>query len=140
MTENPNLKESGAVNIDPAALLGVVLAGALTTAFADDSPYNWAGLAIGVTLLLVLHAFDSKSDIKMQKSANNWLKKVVCYFTFGAVWSLCFMLIAGPLLELNAGTLGKGKTGVTDINYLIVWAMATLIVSCLRFKRQLPWK
>ncbi len=122
--------------IDPAALLGVALAGAVTMTLGEGEWELWSSF-IGLTLLLVLHAYHGIPRRRSAQSA-----------AFGAVWGLCFNLVIGVVLEVMfdlgpyeqrrlAFSLGctGGDSPIrgcahfhwVDITGFVVWLLATVL-------------
>lgn len=72
---------------DQTALLGVVLAAALTV-FVVPGAWGWISCCLGVTLLLIIVAYDCEED-------KSWLHLLA----FSAVFGMCFLLATGVFLE-----------------------------------------
>jgi hypothetical protein len=128
---NQETRESRVDGVDPAALLGVALAGALSTTVGDGS-YTLGSAAIGITLLLLLHTFDTKSDTDVYKQSGSRRYLSSSFWTFGAVWALCFMLVIAPGIEWLNGNYGAKESSV-DPSYLPLWLLFTVLVSIYRF-------
>jgi hypothetical protein len=72
---------------DQTALLGVVLAAALAV-FVIPGSWGWLNLALGVTLLLVLHAYD-------RDPSKRWSHLLA----FGVVAGMCWVVATGVFAE-----------------------------------------
>lgn len=90
--------EAGARTWSPAdqtALLGVILAAALAV-FVVPGSWDWLNFALGITLLVVLHAFERDPD-------TSWLHLLA----FGLVAGMCWVLATGVFAELLFAQLGR---------------------------------
>jgi hypothetical protein len=72
------------------AVLAVIFAGVITVITANpDRPYTPGDIVIGLTLLLILHAYDVKegNDERLQTMA------------FAAAWALSFLILVGYVIN-----------------------------------------
>lgn len=91
---------------EQTALLGVALAAALAV-FVVPGAWDWVNVALGVTLLLVLIAYDRDPE-------TSWPHLLA----FGAVWGMCCVVMTGFFFELGLEAYGREPSG-PDFNRVL---------------------
>jgi hypothetical protein len=115
------------------AVVGVALAGALASILGRGD-WTWASVALGITLLLVLHAFDDPTDTDP-----------AVHLAFSAVWSLVALVALGlPLqwVDRHDWIGGENLAGYAFVIWLLLTATWTLWGVGLRasVRRGLQWR
>jgi hypothetical protein len=85
------MKSRDVDHVDPAALGGAAIAAVLAI-MLTKGPYDWLNVVEGVTLVLILFAYQSNRPRNLPQS-----------MAFGAVVALVFLPIIGVALELIRG-------------------------------------
>jgi hypothetical protein len=106
------------------AVLGVVVAGVISTV-VEPGVYTWGSTVIGLTLVLVLVAYDDHRDGTAWQSA-----------AYAAAWAFSVELVPGfllnhllfdpPFLRSPGEEVPKTQLNKVDTVYLILWVLLAL--------------
>jgi hypothetical protein len=115
--------------IDPAALLGAVLAGGLVL-MVDKGPFGWLSTVGGTMLLLVIFGYDEAGN-----------RSVLQSIAFSSVAGFCFVLATAIVPETLLGGIYTDDSKVSDLMLFSTWAVATIVLSFVdrwRLKQRRP--
>ena len=105
--------------IDPAALLGAVLAAALVL-MNEKGPFGWLSTIGGTILLLVIFAYDTEGSRSFFQSV-----------AFSAVAGFCALLATGIIPEALLGGLSGHDSRVEEWMLASLWAAETILLTFL---------
>jgi hypothetical protein len=115
------------------AVVGVALAGALASILGQGD-WTWASVPLGITLLLILHAFDDPTD-----------DDAAVHLAFSAVWSLVALVALGLALQWvdrHDWISGENIAGYDFVIWLVltaIWILSGVGLRA-RVRRGLQWR
>lgn len=105
--------------IDPAALLGAVLAAGLVLVI-EKGPFGWLSTVGGLMLLMVIFAYDQEGERSLFQS-----------MAFSGVASFCFVLAIAIVPEFLLGGIRRDESAVSDWMLGSMWFSATVLLTFL---------
>jgi hypothetical protein len=129
--------------VDPAALIGVVVAAAITVVLTAGY-YTLFSLAIGLTTLLILHGYYRGYTAQKRVGSSSWMDWAE--WAFSAAHGICFVLILGVIIELISQNISLGDlfnptvdkpSAVSDGVAFLIWFGGTVLVFAIRNWRRI---
>lgn len=101
--------------LNPVVLASVILAGGLAMR-AVPGPFGWLQTLVGITLLIILFAYDTEDQRTAPQS-----------FAFAAVCGFCLMLFASGFLSHWAAQPGTVQVAVPGGWLSVIWVGSTIV-------------
>lgn len=101
--------------LNPVALASVILAGGLAMR-AFPGPFGWLQTLMGITLLIILFAYDTDDPRTAPQS-----------FAFAAVCGFCLMLVSSGFIERWATQPGTVQVTVPGSWLSVVWVVSAVV-------------